>query len=153
MLWVRISIRARFTTLCDNICQWVVAGRWLTLGSSTKKKTYRHDIAEILLKVALSTNKQNKNKLFAIMIAVTLLTSLVICSSYIILLLIKLTFSSIWNHRQLWLSCLCPILILLPTTYILFDSPVIWLWVYLMKIIPEMCRVYAKLDIDVYVSA
>jgi hypothetical protein len=30
MLWVRISIRARCTTLYDNkICQWLATGRWL----------------------------------------------------------------------------------------------------------------------------
>ena len=28
MLWVRISIRARYTTLCDKVCQWLATGRW-----------------------------------------------------------------------------------------------------------------------------
>jgi hypothetical protein len=26
MLWVRISIRARCTTLCDKVCQWLATG-------------------------------------------------------------------------------------------------------------------------------
>jgi len=32
MLWVRISIRARCTTLCDKVCQWLVTGRWFSTG-------------------------------------------------------------------------------------------------------------------------
>jgi hypothetical protein len=28
MLWVQISIRMRYTTLCDKVCQWLVTGRW-----------------------------------------------------------------------------------------------------------------------------
>jgi hypothetical protein len=68
MLWVRISIRARCTTLCDKICQWLATGRWFSPGPpvSSTNKTDRHDIAEILLKVALRTTKQqttNNNKL------------------------------------------------------------------------------------------
>ena len=42
------------TTLCDNVCRWPVAGQWFFPFSSTNKLD-RHDIAEILLKVALST--------------------------------------------------------------------------------------------------
>jgi hypothetical protein len=56
LLWVRISIRARCTTLCDNVFQWLATGRWFSPGpplSSTNK-------TEILLKVALNTIKQNK---------------------------------------------------------------------------------------------
>ena len=41
------------TTLCDKVCQWIAAGRWLSPASSTDK-TDRHDITEILLKVAKS---------------------------------------------------------------------------------------------------
>ena len=40
MLWVRISIRARYTTLCDKACQ-----------ISYTNKTRRRDITEILLNV------------------------------------------------------------------------------------------------------
>ena len=43
------------TNLCDKVDQRLTAGQWFssdTLVSSTNK-TYRHDIAELLLKVAL----------------------------------------------------------------------------------------------------
>jgi hypothetical protein len=44
--WVRISIRARCTTLCDKVCQWLATGRWFSLGPpvSSTSKTDRHDI-------------------------------------------------------------------------------------------------------------
>ena len=60
MLWVQISIRARCTTLCDKVCQWLATGRWFSLGPpfSSTNKTDRHDKTEILLKVALNTIKQ-----------------------------------------------------------------------------------------------
>ena len=32
MLWVRISIRVKCTTLCNKVCQWLVTGRWFALG-------------------------------------------------------------------------------------------------------------------------
>jgi len=59
VLWVRISIRARCTTLCDKVCQWLAAGRWFSPGIpvSSTNKTDRHDITEMLLKVALNTIK------------------------------------------------------------------------------------------------
>jgi len=34
MLWVRISIRARCTTVCDKVCQWLTTGRWFSPGTS-----------------------------------------------------------------------------------------------------------------------
>ena len=56
MLWVRISIRARCTTLCDKY------------PVSSTNKTDRHDVTEILLKVALNTIKQtNKDELFLLL--------------------------------------------------------------------------------------
>jgi hypothetical protein len=62
MLWVRISIRARCTTLCDKVCQWLATGRKISLGPpiSSTNKADCHDITEILLKVALNTIKENK---------------------------------------------------------------------------------------------
>ena len=44
-------------TLCDKVCQWLATGRWFSLGTpiSSTNKTYRHDMAEILLKVVLNT--------------------------------------------------------------------------------------------------
>ena len=60
MLWVRISIKARCTTLCDRVCQWLATGRWFSLGPpvTSTNKTDSHDTTEILLKVALNTIKQ-----------------------------------------------------------------------------------------------
>jgi hypothetical protein len=59
MLWVQISIRAKCTTLCDQVCQWLslVTGRWFSLGTlvSSTNKTDHHDITELLLKVVLNT--------------------------------------------------------------------------------------------------
>jgi len=65
MLWIRISVKARCTTLCDKVCQWFVTGWWFSPGSpvSSTDKTDRHNITEILLKVSLNTIKQtNKHK-------------------------------------------------------------------------------------------
>jgi hypothetical protein len=65
MLWVRILISARCTTLCDKVCQWLATGRWFSSGPpvSSTNKTDRHDITEILLKVALNTIKQTNKPL------------------------------------------------------------------------------------------
>ena len=44
MLCVRISIRARCTTLWDTVCQWLATGRWFsqdTLVSSTNKTDHQ----------------------------------------------------------------------------------------------------------------
>ena len=58
-MWVRITIRWCIldTTLCNENCQWLAAGCWFSLGTpvSSTNKTDRHNITEILLKVALST--------------------------------------------------------------------------------------------------
>jgi hypothetical protein len=56
MLWVRISIRPRCATIF-KVCQWLATGRWFSPGTpvSSTKRTDRHDITEILLKVALNT--------------------------------------------------------------------------------------------------
>jgi hypothetical protein len=64
ILWVQILIRARCTTLCDKVCQWLVTGQWFSPGPpiSSTNNIDHHDITEILLKVALNTIKQTKNK-------------------------------------------------------------------------------------------
>ena len=36
-------------TICDKVCQWLAVGRWFSPG------TDRHDITEIMLKVAMNT--------------------------------------------------------------------------------------------------
>ena len=64
MLWVRILIRARCTTLCDKVCQWLATGRWFSpspLVFSTNKADL-YDITEILFKMALNTIKQTNIK-------------------------------------------------------------------------------------------
>ena len=60
MLWVWISIRARCTTLCDKVCQWLATGQWFSPGPpiSSTNKTDCHDIIEILFIVVINTNKQ-----------------------------------------------------------------------------------------------
>ena len=75
MLWIRISVRVRCTTLCDKICQWLVTGRWFSAGPlvSSTNKTDCHDISEILLKVELNT------------IILTPLKYLFLCVSWIVL--------------------------------------------------------------------
>ena len=64
MLWLRMSVRARCTTLSDKVCQWLAPGRWISPFPpvSSTNKTDRHDIGEILLKVALNTIKQTNIK-------------------------------------------------------------------------------------------
>jgi hypothetical protein len=56
--WVRIPHRRDVpdTMLCDKVCEWLAASRWFSPGTpvSSTNKTDRHDIAEILLKVALN---------------------------------------------------------------------------------------------------
>ena len=59
LMWVRISIRVRCTTLCDKVCQWLATGRWFSLGTpvSSINKTDRHNIVESGVKHH-QTNKQ-----------------------------------------------------------------------------------------------
>jgi hypothetical protein len=56
-LFVRITLRRGVldTTLGDKVCQWLTAGRWVSLRTpvSSTNKTDLHDITEILLKVEL----------------------------------------------------------------------------------------------------
>jgi hypothetical protein len=64
MLRVRISIRARCTTLYDKVCQWLATGRWCSLvpPDSSTNKTGLHDITEILLNMVLITIKQTNKQ-------------------------------------------------------------------------------------------
>ena len=59
MLWVWIPLRQVVldTTLCDKVCQLLATGWWFSPGTpvSSTNKTDRHDITEILFKVALNT--------------------------------------------------------------------------------------------------
>ena len=102
-VWIQISIRARCTTLCDKVCQWLATGQWFSPGTLvySTNKTDRHDITEILLKVALNTIKPTNKH-------------------------IKLI--TVDNHEA--------------NKHTKIGFHVFWLWAYLMKVIPETCRVH-----------
>jgi hypothetical protein len=55
----------RLAAASDKVYQLLAHGRWFSLGTpaSATTKTGRHDIAEILLKVALNTINQIKSNL------------------------------------------------------------------------------------------
>ena len=82
MLWVRIPFGARYTILCDTVCQCFVAGRWLSPGTpvSPTNKTDSHDITKILLKVALNTIDITKQFIYALDICWTDLYGFVVFS-------------------------------------------------------------------------
>jgi len=54
-----------YSTLCYKVCQWLATGRWFSPGTpvSSTNKTDRHDITEIVLKVALNTTKQTIHRI------------------------------------------------------------------------------------------
>jgi hypothetical protein len=66
----------------SNIPALLPHGRWISVGSpaSSTTKTVRHDIAGILLKVALTTINQIKN-IFKLLMPCELLPSLFVCPS------------------------------------------------------------------------
>jgi hypothetical protein len=55
----------RLTAANDKVYQLLAHGRWFSPGTpaSSTTKTVRHDIAEILLKVALNTKKIKSNQI------------------------------------------------------------------------------------------
>ena len=60
------------TTSCDKVCQWLAGGRWF----SPVNKTDRHDITELVFKVALNT---------MILILLVTLTSLVHLQTFLLI--------------------------------------------------------------------
>jgi hypothetical protein len=70
MAWVRARLCKlqkgciRLAAASDKVYQLLAHGRWFSPGTpvSSKTKTGRHDKAEILLKVALSTINQSINQ-------------------------------------------------------------------------------------------
>ena len=84
-LRVRIPLRRGVldTTLCDKVCQWLATGQWFSPGPlvSSTNKTDRHNIIDILLKVALTTIKQTSNELDRIgpVMVIMLASSVVDC--------------------------------------------------------------------------
>jgi len=61
MLWVRLPLRAMYTTLCDKVCQWPLIDRWFFPGPpvSSTNKTDRHDITEIIVESGVKHHKTN----------------------------------------------------------------------------------------------
>jgi hypothetical protein len=72
---LQITKRVHLThNASDKVYQLLAHGRWFSLGTpaSSTTKTGRHDIAEILLKVALNTINQIKsNPLYKIIISLS----------------------------------------------------------------------------------
>jgi hypothetical protein len=63
------------TILCEKVCQRLAAGRWFSPGTlvSSTNKTDRHDVTEILLKVALNTiNQTNHNPAYSVIVFIIL---------------------------------------------------------------------------------
>jgi hypothetical protein len=54
------------TTLCDKVCHWLAMGWWFSLCTlvTSTNETNRHDIIEILLKVAFNTINHNHSFLW-----------------------------------------------------------------------------------------
>ena len=71
----------RLAAASDKVYQLLVHGRWFSLGTaaSSNTKTGRHDIVEILLKVALNTKKSiNQPKLNVIRVSPLILVTFVL---------------------------------------------------------------------------
>jgi hypothetical protein len=64
-LWVRTPLRRGVldTTLCEKGCQWLVTGRWFSLGTpvSSTNLTDRHDITEISVESGVNHQQTNHN--------------------------------------------------------------------------------------------
>ena len=71
ILWVLLPLKSRCTTLWHKVCQWLAAGLWFSLSPpfSSNNKTDRHDITEILLKVALNTINLKKKSFSCVLYA------------------------------------------------------------------------------------
>jgi len=74
VLYICVMIDAFLCTCGPNlqVCQWLATGRWFSPGTPifSTNKTDRHDISEILLKVALNTIKPNQT-LLAVLTLIT----------------------------------------------------------------------------------
>ena len=90
-MWVRISIRARCTILCDKFRQWLSTGRWFSPGPPvySANKTDSHNIAKILLRVALNTVKPNLTNLFLSFLIIIMLWLIIISHLYDIYIILN----------------------------------------------------------------
>ena len=93
-VWTRSWRGVLDTTLCDEVCQWLATGWWFSLGTSVSStnKTDRHDITEILLKVALNTINLNQNHdvIMCLMSRRPLMSSIKVSPLILIISLIKI---------------------------------------------------------------
>ena len=105
------------TTLCDEVCQWLATSRWFSPGTpvSSTSKTDRHDITEILLKVAINTVTHNPLMLFWIHTAK--------CMKYLYLLILYSSplFVNIWS----------------PSYYCLTDNDSTHTYIYIVNCLPR----------------
>ena len=90
-MWVRISIRSRCTTLCDKVRQWLSTGRWFSPGPPvySANKTDSHNIAKILLRVALNTVKPNLTNSFLSFLIINMLWLIIISHLYDIYIILN----------------------------------------------------------------
>ena len=68
MPWSHAREKLNTNYECDNFCQWIATGQWISPGTpvSSTNKTDRHDITAIILKVALNTINLNQIKFWKI---------------------------------------------------------------------------------------
>ena len=113
-LWIQIPLRrgVLYATSYDEVYQCLVADRWFSPGTpiSSNNKTDRHDITEILLKVALNTITLTLFQDHITLCIVVFLASYKyrthFCKSYIS----EIKFSNIWDYcpkvytRGVWKS-------------------------------------------------
>jgi hypothetical protein len=99
-VWVRAQLWklqkgcTRLAAASDKVCQLLAHGRWFSPGTpiSSITKTGRHDIAEILLKVALNTkNKKKNNQITVTMKCTTAIKALFLMFIYIHILTFTLS--------------------------------------------------------------
>ena len=97
------------TTVYDKVCQWLAAGQWFSPGTpvSSTNKTDRHDIDEILLKLALNTKSLTPNPIYIFMIFLCFVSCFVIVCFRLVFCLF--VFSFCWGEGYC-LFCLFVIL-------------------------------------------
>jgi hypothetical protein len=88
----------RLAAASDKVYQLLVHGRWFSLGTpaSSTTKAGRHDIAEILLKVGLSTKKsinQSKSIFTSIFVSVVIFVLFVCVLFYLFITEVKMSAS------------------------------------------------------------
>ena len=97
------------TTIYDKVCQWLATGRWVFFPPTNK--TDRHDITEILLKVALNTINQTykyKQKYVRCVTKALMVMNLCVCNNSIKIhtMLLLRTFKR--NQNKRFIICFAP---------------------------------------------